>query len=130
MGTEPADVPDQASLAGLISGAHMIVFSPAADELRAFLHDALGLPSVDAGDGWPIFAVPSAELAVHPADAPDEAIYLLCEDLDATLAELERRGFTSHTPIHQESWGRVTERVLPGGTELPLYEPRHPRPGA
>ncbi|MFI5262731.1 MAG: VOC family protein [Candidatus Limnocylindrales bacterium] len=130
MDPEKAAGHGRASLAGLISGAHMIVFSPAADELRAFLHDALGLPSVDAGDGWPIFAVPGAELAVHPADAPGEVIYLLCEDLDVTLAELERRGFSSHTPIHQESWGRVTELVLPGGTELPLYEPRHPRPGA
>ncbi len=47
----------------MISGVHAIVFSPAADELRAFFRDTLGLPNVDAGDGWLIFAPPPAELA-------------------------------------------------------------------
>jgi len=114
--------------AELLSGVHAILFSPLADELRAFLRDNLGLPHVDAGDGWLIFALPPAELAVHPAEAPDQGLYLLCDDLEATLAALARRGVTERTPIRQESWGFVTELRLPDGSQLPLYQPTHARP--
>src|SRR5664280_3331821 len=102
----------------MISGVHAIVFSPAAEEVRAFFRDTLGLPFVDAGDGWLIFALPPAELAVHPADAPNHEIYLMCDDLEATLASLERKGVEVRRPVREEAWGFVTEIVLPGGTEL------------
>jgi hypothetical protein len=124
----PAAAAELPAPAELLSGVHAILFSPLADELRAFLRDKLRLPSVDAGDGWLIFALPPAELAVHPAERPDQGLYLLCDDLEATLAELERRGVTERTPIRQESWGFVTELRLPDGSQLPLYQPTHARP--
>jgi predicted enzyme related to lactoylglutathione lyase len=114
----------------MISGVHAIVFSRAADEVRAFFRDTLGLTYVDAGNGWLIFALPPAELAVHPADASRHAIYLLCDDLDATVAELEAKGVRLAGPITKQAWGRLTAIVLPDGSEIALYQPTHPRPGA
>ena len=114
--------------AGGITGVHAIVFTPAAAQVRAFFRDALGLPNVDAGDGWLIFALPPAELAVHPADAPNHEIYLMCDDLEATMASLERKGVEVRRPVREEAWGFVTEIVLPGGTELAIYQPKHPSP--
>ena len=114
--------------AGGITGVHTIVFTPAVAAVRAFFRDALGLPNVDAGDGWLIFALPPAELAVHPADAPNHEIYLMCDDLEATLASLERKGVEVRRPVREEAWGFVTEIVLPGGTELAIYQPKHPSP--
>ena len=113
----------------MISGVHAIVFSPAADEVRAFIRDTLDLPFVDAGDGWLIFALPPTELAVHPAEASRHEIYLLCEDLDATVAALEAKGVRLAQPITEQTWGRLTAIALPDGSEVGLYQPSHPRPG-
>src|ERR1017187_5785044 len=71
---------------------HAIVFSPEAEKVRGFFADVLGLSSVDAGGGWPIFALPPAELAVHPDGSSRQQLYLMCDDIRATLAELEARG--------------------------------------
>ena len=77
----------------MITGIHAIVFSPAAEKVRAFFADVLGLSSVDAGGGWLIFALPPAELAVHPADGDGRhELYLMCDDIQATLAELQDKG--------------------------------------
>jgi hypothetical protein len=114
----------------MINGVHAILFSPAEDEVRTFFRDTLSLPNVDAGDGWLIFALPPAELAVHPADAPRHEIYLLCDDLDATVAALEMKGVVLAQPITEQAWGRVTAIALPDGSEIGLYQPTHPRPGA
>jgi catechol 2,3-dioxygenase-like lactoylglutathione lyase family enzyme len=112
----------------MISGVHAIIFSPAADAVRAFFRDTLGLPNVDAGDGWLIFALPPAELAVHPAEASRHAIHLLCDDLDATVATLEAKGVRLSGPISEQAWGRLTAIALPDGSEIALYQPTHPRP--
>ena len=112
----------------MISGVHAILFSPAAEEVRAFFRDTLGLPHVDAGEGWLIFALPPAELAVHPADESRQEIYLLCDDLDATVTELATKGVRLARPISEQAWGRLTAVALPGGTEIALYQPTHPRP--
>ena len=73
----------------MITGIHAIVFSPEADKVREFFADVLGLPSVDAGGGWPIFALPPAELAVHPEEGDSrQQLFLMCDDIRATLAEL------------------------------------------
>ena len=109
----------------MITGVHAVVFGSRPDELRGFFRDTLGLESVDAGGGWLIFALPPAELAVHPGDEPRHALYLMCDDLDATAAELEARGAAVSRPFGDERWGRVTAIALPGGGELGLYEPRH-----
>ena len=52
----------------MITGMHAVVFSPDAAQVRTFFADVLNLPAVHAGGGWLIFALPPAELAVHPAD--------------------------------------------------------------
>ena len=114
----------------MISGVHAIVFSPGAEEVRAFFRDTLGLPFVDAGDGWLIFALPPAELAVHPAEVSRHAIYLLCDDLDATVAALDAKGVRLVQPITEQTWGRLTALALPDGSEIGLYQPTHPRPNA
>lgn len=113
----------------MITGAHAIIFSKDAGAVRAFLKDVLELPSVDAGGGWLIFAVPAAELAVHPADgAGHHELYLMCSDIQATVAELHQRGVELARPISEERWGLITAIKLPDGGELALYEPRHPTP--
>ncbi len=111
----------------MINGIHAILYTPDADALRAFLRDVLELPSVDAGGGWPIFALPPAEVAAHPAEQPGSGLYLMCDDLEATMAELRAKG-VEHGPVAEERWGRITTLALPGGGELGLYEPKHPRP--
>ncbi|HEX4964936.1 MAG TPA: VOC family protein [Thermoanaerobaculia bacterium] len=111
----------------MIMGAHALLHTPQADEVRAFLRDVLGFDSVDAGHGWLIFALPPAELAVHPAEGESWfALYLMCDDLPATMAELEHKGVSFTRPVQEERWGSVTAIALPGGAELGLYQPRHP----
>jgi len=108
---------------------HAIVFSPQAEKVRAFFADVLGMPSVDAGGGWPIFALPPAELAVHPADdASHHELYLMCDDIDATLAELRGKGAEVAREVSDQGWGLVAAIRLPDGSELPIYQPRHPSP--
>jgi predicted enzyme related to lactoylglutathione lyase len=113
----------------VITGAHSIIHTPDPDGVRAFFRDVLELPSVDAGHGWLIFALPPAEVAAHPTDgASRHELYLMCDDIDATVAELRRKGVEFSRPIDEERWGRVTAIGLPGGGEIGLYEPRHPTP--
>jgi predicted enzyme related to lactoylglutathione lyase len=113
----------------VITGAHTIVFSTDADADRAFFRDVLELDSVDAGGGWLIFALPPAELAVHPSDGgTGHELYLMCDDIEATVDELGRRGVEFARPVEDQGWGLLTAITLPSGAELGLYEPRHPTP--
>ena len=111
----------------MITGIHAIVFSPQAEQVRAFFRDVLGLSSVDAGGGWPIFALPPAELAVHPADGNTRhELYLMCDDIHATLAELRGKGVDVAKDVADQGWGLLAAIRLPDGSELPVYQPRHP----
>lgn len=113
----------------MITGTHAIIYSQDADGVREFLRDVLELPSVDAGHGWLIFALPPAEIATHPTDeAGRHELYLMCDDIHATVAKLRRKGVEFTRPIAEERWGSVTAIALPGGGELGLYEPKHPTP--
>jgi predicted enzyme related to lactoylglutathione lyase len=113
----------------VITGMHAIVFSREADKVRAFFADVLGMPSADAGGGWLIFALPPAELAVHPADgAPHHELYLMCDDIQATLAELRSKGAEVAREVSDQGWGLLAAIRLPDGSEFPVYEPRHPLP--
>ena len=115
----------------MITGAHAIVYSRDADADRAFFRDVLGFPSVDAGGGWLIFALPPAELAAHPADAGGRhELYLMCDEIGSTVAELQAKGVEFTAPVSDEGFGLLTSLKLPGGGELGLYEPRHPIPHA
>jgi predicted enzyme related to lactoylglutathione lyase len=116
----------------VITGMHAIVFSPEAEKVRAFFADVIGLPSADAGGGWLIFALPPAELAVHPADGQvRHELYLMCDDIQATLADLRGKGVEVAQEVSDQGWGLLAAICLPDGSELGIYEPRHllpPRP--
>jgi catechol 2,3-dioxygenase-like lactoylglutathione lyase family enzyme len=112
----------------VLTGLHAIVYSPDAEKVREFFRDVLELPSVDAGGGWPIFAAPPAEIAMHPADGPTKhELYLMCDDLDQTLTDLRAKGVEVGA-IHEERWGRISSLRLPDGSDLPIYQALHPRP--
>jgi catechol 2,3-dioxygenase-like lactoylglutathione lyase family enzyme len=109
----------------MISGAHVIVYSKDEEADREFFRDVLGFRSVDAGHGWLIFALPPAEVAFHPAEANGaHAMYFLCHDLRAEMAELAAKGVVC-SEVHEERWGSVTRMRLPGGGEVGLYQPKH-----
>ncbi len=111
---------------GMISGAHVILYSTDAEADRAFLRDVLGFKSVDAGHGWLIFALPPAEAAVHPAKENGvQELYLMCDDLKAEIAALTRKGVQC-SDVHEERWGSITTLRLPSGCEIGLYQPKHP----
>ena len=115
----------------MITGTHAIVFAQDAEAARAFFADVLELGAVDAGGGWLIFALPPAELACHPTSSDDSGrheLYLMCDDVEATVAELETKGVEFVAPISDEGFGRMTRMAVPGGGELGLYEPAHPSP--
>ena len=112
----------------MINAVHSILFARDADAARAFFADVLGLDSVDAGGGWPIFALPPAELAVHPADEPRQELYLMTDDLDAALGALRERGVRVVSEPSDEGWGVLAAVEVPGYGPIGLYEPRHPVP--
>jgi catechol 2,3-dioxygenase-like lactoylglutathione lyase family enzyme len=113
----------------VITGIHAIVFSREAEQVRSFFADVLGMPSVDAGRGWLIFALPPAELAVHPADGENrQELYLMCDNIQATLAELRGRGAEVVREVSDQGWGLLAAIRLPDGSEFPIYEPRHASP--
>ncbi len=107
--------------------AHVIIYSKDAAADRAFLRDALGLASVNAGHGWLIFALPPAEIAVHPAEEqhPGHDLYFMCEELTAEIAALAKKGVRC-SDVQEARWGSVVKIRLPGGGEVGLYQPKHP----
>ena len=109
-----------------ITGAHVLLYTPEAEALRALLRDVLGWRHVDAGDGWLIFALPPAELGVHPSDATTKhELALMCDGIDETVAELRERGVEVRGEPKDMGFGIGTTIVLPGGVDVLLYEPRH-----
>ena len=110
----------------MIFGAHVIVYSrdPLAD--RTFLREVFGFPSVDAGHGWLIFALPPAEVAVHPSEKDDrQQLYFMCDDLKGEILALKNKGVQC-SEVEEARWGSITKVQLPGGSEIGLYQPRHP----
>ena len=112
----------------MITGMHAIIYSREADRLRRFIDEIFDFDSVDAGGGWPIFAAPPTELAVHETDnEPDHELFLICDDVAAAVEKLQRIGIET-SPIEDRGWGLLTTLELPGGESIGLYEPRHPSP--
>jgi catechol 2,3-dioxygenase-like lactoylglutathione lyase family enzyme len=112
----------------MLIGAHSIVYSKDPDADRAFLRDVLGLPNVDVGEGWLIFGLPPAEVAVHPSEENDvHEFFFMCADVNAFVARMGEHAI-SCAPVQDRGYGLVTEIVLPGGGKLGVYEPRHARP--
>jgi len=120
----------------MVNGAHVILFTRDSAGMRAWFRDVLELPSVDAGEGWLIFALPPAEVAIHPAaqagghegPPPSHRLYLMCDDVHATVARLAARGVETASPITDQGWGLLTSLRTPDGGEIGLYQPRHPSP--
>jgi catechol 2,3-dioxygenase-like lactoylglutathione lyase family enzyme len=110
----------------MIFGAHVIVYSKDAAADRAFLRDILGFGSVDVGQGWLIFALPPAEVAVHPADENSlHELYLMCDDLEAEIETLRNNGVRC-SDVQEARWGSSVKIRLPGGGDVGLYQPKHP----
>ncbi|HXS94375.1 MAG TPA: hypothetical protein VN736_07200 [Candidatus Limnocylindrales bacterium] len=112
-----------------ITGTHLLIYSRQAEECRRLLQEAFGFRSVDAGGGWLIFALPPAEVGVHPAGedgAPHHEMSLMCDDIRKTMAELEGKGVKFEGGVNEQRWGITTMMVLPGEVRMMLYQPRHP----
>jgi catechol 2,3-dioxygenase-like lactoylglutathione lyase family enzyme len=120
----------------MIHGAHILLYSQDPEADRAFFRDVLGFTFVDVGEGWLIFALPPAELAVHPTDGSSgqvhgghalagAVLYLMCDDLHGLLQSLEARN-VHHTEVTEATWGIKTTLRLPSGGEIGLYQPSHP----
>ncbi len=115
-----------------ITGAHMLLYTSEPEAVRGVFRDVFGWSHVDSGEGWLIFALPPAELGIHPAEGPTfdsgvrHQLTLMCDDLTATVAELRAKGVEVRGDPLDEGYGITTTIVLPGGLEVLLYEPRHP----
>ncbi len=109
----------------MIYGTHVIVYSENAEADRAFFRDVLKFASVDAGHGWLIFALPPAEVAIHPSDeSGTQEVYFMCDDLKAEIAYLAENNVVC-TGVQEARWGSITKMRLPGGGEVGLYQPKH-----
>jgi catechol 2,3-dioxygenase-like lactoylglutathione lyase family enzyme len=112
----------------MVIGGHAIIYSKDAEADRAFLRDVLKLTHVDVGEGWLIFGLPPAELAVHPSSKNGvHEFYLLCDDVEAFVARMRRQGIACDA-VQDHGYGLVTQVGLPGGGKLGVYQPRHARP--
>jgi catechol 2,3-dioxygenase-like lactoylglutathione lyase family enzyme len=113
----------------MINGAHIVIYTKDAVADRAFFRDVLKFPSVDAGHGWLIFAMPQAEAAFHDSEKNDRhELFLMCDDIAATLNELKGKKVTV-SEVSEQPWGRLSTIALPGGGKIGIYEPKHARPG-
>jgi hypothetical protein len=115
-----------------IVGTHMLLYTTEPEALRAVFRDVFKFRHVDAGDGWLIFALPPAELGIHPAEGPTfesgmrHQVTLMCDDINATIRDLGAKGIKVDGEPHDEGWGVTTMLNLPGGVQVMLYEARHP----
>jgi catechol 2,3-dioxygenase-like lactoylglutathione lyase family enzyme len=115
----------------MINGAHIVLYTKDPEADRAFFRDVLQLPSVDAGHGWLIFALPPAEAAFHGVDQNDERdrheLFFMCDDIAATLRELKKKNVPV-SDVSEQRWGSLATLTLPGGGKVGIYQPKHPRP--
>jgi predicted enzyme related to lactoylglutathione lyase len=114
-----------------VIGVHGLVYTTEPERVRAVFRDVFEWDFVDDGGGWLIFKLPPAEIGVHPAEGPTyesgvrHQISIMCDDIEATVAELRAQGIEIRDGPRDEGYGITTMMVLPGGVEMQLYEPRH-----
>lgn len=117
----------------MINGAHVVIYSKDSEADRAFFRDVLRFPSVDAGHGWLIFAMPPSEVAFHDSDNQDSGnhgrheLYFMCDDIAATLKDLRSKN-VKFSDVSEQRWGKLASLTLPGGGKVGVYEPKHPSP--
>ena len=120
----------------MIIGTHFLLYSKDAEADRAFFRDVLGFRYLDVGEGWLIFAMPPAEVGIHPLEGKfslphaghellGAVLYLMSDDLDEFMASLKTRNVQC-SEVETAPWGRVTTVPLPSGGRVGLYQPRHP----
>jgi hypothetical protein len=94
------------------------------------LRDVLRLTKLDVGEGWLIFGLPPAEVAVHPPAQNDvHEFYLMCDDLHGFIAGMKKQQVDC-APVQDRGYGLFTQVTLPGDGKLGGYQPRHARPKA
>jgi catechol 2,3-dioxygenase-like lactoylglutathione lyase family enzyme len=132
----------------MIIGAHIVLYTTDAEADRAFFRDVLNFPSVDAGHGWLIFALPPAAAAFHDLEKQSwdkkswdkknleqndtehnsrHELYLMCDDIAATLRDLKSKNVPV-SAITEQRWGSLATLTLPSGSKLGIYQPKHPGP--
>ena len=110
----------------MISAAHVVIYSKNVEADRAFFRDVLAFKSVDAGQGWLIFALPPGEAAFHPSVNNDiHELYFICDDLKVEMASLAKKKVKC-SEVQEARWGSITKMKLPGGGSIGLYQPKHP----
>jgi predicted enzyme related to lactoylglutathione lyase len=119
----------------MITSSHAIIYAEDPESARAFFREVLELPFVDVHGGWLIFKLPPAELGVHPAGDPGDPgtgapsghheLYLMCDDIESTVADLAAKGVEFAGPIEDQGFGRLVRMRIPGAGEIGLYEPNH-----
>lgn len=113
----------------MITGIHAVIYARQAIEVRAFLGEVLGFDSVEAGGDWPIFALPPAELGVHPTEGDERTeLFLLCDDIAVAVADLQAKGITTTGPVRELDWGWLVELRVTDSLRLGMYQPKHPSP--
>jgi catechol 2,3-dioxygenase-like lactoylglutathione lyase family enzyme len=112
----------------VINGAHVVIYTKNPEADRAFFRDVFRFPSVDAGHGWLIFAMPPLEAAFHDSETTDQhELYLMCDDITATLKDLKSKNVRV-SDVSEQRWGKLATFTLPGGGKIGVYEPKHPSP--
>ena len=112
----------------MLIGAHSVIFSKNPEADRTFLRDVLALPTIEVNDGWLIFGLPPAEVAIHPSNRNDiHQFFFMCDDIEQFVSEMRQHGVNCD-PISDEDWGLLTHFTLPGGGKLGIYQPLHGRP--
>jgi catechol 2,3-dioxygenase-like lactoylglutathione lyase family enzyme len=112
----------------MFAGVHALIYARDAERARAFFRDVLGFGHVDAGQGWLIFALPPAEVGIHPImpdDAESHQLYFMCSDVKEAVAALEEKGVQC-APVQDAGFGLLTSFEIPGGGPMGLYQPKHP----
>jgi catechol 2,3-dioxygenase-like lactoylglutathione lyase family enzyme len=114
----------------MIQGVHTMFYSSEPEALREFLRDKLGFPAADVGDGWLIFALPEADMGVHPVEPGGKPngthdISFYCQDIEITVNELKAKGVEFTGDVEDHGFGLVAIFKIPGDMTVQLYQPRY-----
>jgi catechol 2,3-dioxygenase-like lactoylglutathione lyase family enzyme len=122
----------------MITAVHTLIYGEDPEAARVFFRDVLQLPGTDTGGGWLIFKTGPSELGLHPSSweyagqsgGTDQRfdVSLMCDDLGATVAELESRGARFDGGVVEQPWGHTVQLRVPGAGPITLYQPTYDPP--